>query len=236
MSNFLAENLRSIHQRIKIAAARAGRARQDVTLVAVTKTATSQQIVEALASGITHLGENRIQDAAVKIPQLLFSSDAKVCWHMIGHLQSNKVNKAVTLFDRIDSVDRWEIVEALDRRLGVIKKDMEALLEVKLSEEPNKSGLPSADVMGAVRRWGQIKHIKLRGLMTIAPLGEDSSKARSAFRKLRNLFDAINASKALPDRLDVLSMGMTDDFEIAVEEGSTEVRIGRALFSPRGNP
>ncbi len=231
--SLVAENLRVVQERIRAAAARAHRAVDTVSLIAVTKYVDVDRIQEALACGLTHLGENRVQDAQPKISVLSAAGDLRAYWHMIGHLQSNKASKAATIFDRIDSIDSSDIAQALDKRLAAAGKTVEALVEVNLSQEQQKTGLMPEKLGTLLEQWGSLQQLKLRGLMTMAPLSKDSARVRNVFRRLRELLDEMNEKQILPHRLDVLSMGMSDDFEIAIEEGATEVRIGRAIFEPR---
>ena len=216
------ENIRHVRERIARAAERAGRLPSEVTIIAVTKSVELPAIKAAFQAGISHFGENRVQEAKPKIEQLA-SMQSKPTWHMVGHLQTNKVKTAIQIFDIIHSVDSMRLAEALSRRLTTT---LPVLLQVNVASEVKKSGFSLDEVMEAVEQVGRLPHLELRGLMTIAPLVGDAEEVRRIFRELRQLRDAI--------RLAELSMGMTDDFEVAVEEGATIVRIGRAIFGEKG--
>ena len=211
----IAENLAAVEQRIAAACGRAGRKRSEVTLVAVSKTFPADRVSEAIAAGVTHIGENRVQEARDKRP--LVRGSAR--WHLIGHLQSNKAKDAVRVFDVIETVDSVDLAQKIARASEAAR---DVLLQVNLGEEAQKSGVSTNDVEAIARQIRGIGGVNLIGLMAIPPLGD----ARQHFRKLRALRDQIG--------LEQLSMGMSEDFEIAIEEGSTMVRIGRAIFGPRG--
>ena len=212
------DDLLAVERRIADACARAGRQRDEVTLVAVSKTKPAAMIEEAIAAGVTEVGENRVQEARDKKP--LVHGSAR--WHLIGHLQSNKAKDAVRLFDVIQTIDSVELAEKVARAAASAGKVQEVLIEVNIGDEPQKSGALPADVERLARSVGSIDALRLRGLMAIPP-AED---ARRWFRELRALRDAAG----LPE----LSMGMTEDFETAIEEGATIIRVGRAIFGERG--
>ena len=193
----------------------------EVTLIAVTKTIGIPAIEAAFNAGIRNFGENRVQEAQPKIEQLA-SLRPSLIWHMVGHLQTNKAKTAVDIFDIIHSVDSLRLAETLSQHS---QSKLPVLIEVNVSGEATKSGflLPEADE--AVKRIGRLPNIEVGGLMTIAPWGSDAEEVRPIFRRLRQLGDALG--------LRHLSMGMTDDFEVAIEEGATLVRIGRAIFGER---
>jgi PLP dependent protein len=211
----IAENLASVEQRIRAACERAGRKRSEVTIVAVSKTFPAERIDEALAAGITHIGENRVQEARDKKPSVHGSAR----WHLIGHLQSNKAKDAVKIFDVIETVDSVDLAMKIARASETAR---DLLLQINVGEEPQKSGVAPADVESVAREIQGIDGVKLIGLMAIPPIGDP----RPHFRRLRAIRDQIG--------LEQLSMGMSEDFEIAIEEGSTMLRIGRAIFGPRG--
>ena len=211
----IAENLAAVEARIRAACERSGRKPDDVTLVAVSKTFPAAFVGEAIAAGVTHIGENRVQEARDKKPQVRGSAR----WHLIGHLQSNKAKDAVRVFDVIETVDSVELAQKIAR---AAEKAQDVLLEVNIGDEPQKNGIPSGDVNNMVDQIRVINGINLVGLMAIPPQGDP----RKHFRRLRELRDQAG--------LQHLSMGMSEDFEIAIEEGSTIVRIGRAIFGPRG--
>lgn len=215
------QNILNIERCIAGACERAGRSPDEVTLIAVTKTIGIPAIEAAFNAGIRNFGENRIQEAQPKIEQLA-SLRPSLIWHMVGHLQTNKAKTAMDIFDIIHSVDSLRLAETLSQRS---QSKLPVLIEVNVSGETTKSGflLPEADK--AVKRIGRLPNIEVEGLMTIAPWGSDAEEVRPIFRRLRQLGDALG--------LRHLSMGMTDDFEVAIEEGATLVRIGRAIFGER---
>jgi pyridoxal phosphate enzyme (YggS family) len=214
-------NIKEVQKRIARACQRSRRSPDEITLVAITKGAVVPAIRAAFNSGIRDFGENRVQDAEEKIAQL---TDLKsgVTWHMVGHLQSNKAKSAVELFDIIHSVDSVRLAEILNRRA---EKPLPVLLEVNVSREATKGGFSIVETEAAVKAIKQLSHLKVLGLMTVAPFVTDPEEVRPVFRKLWELRDSYG--------LEHLSMGMTDDFEVAVEEGATMLRIGRAIFGER---
>jgi hypothetical protein len=228
------QRLAAIQERILAACRQAGRGPEQVRLMAVSKVQPAEALLEALASGVTLFGENRVQEYEMKRERLRDRRVDGVEVHLIGHLQSNKAAKAAELFDCIDSVDSLRLAERLNEAAGKLGKILPILLEIKLSDEPTKSGLhPDGAETGAIlERLPNLQHLAMSGLMTIAPLDEDLETARACFRRLRTLRDRWSAD--FP-RLEFreLSMGMSGDFEIAIEEGSTLVRIGTALFGAR---
>ncbi|MFA6956389.1 MAG: YggS family pyridoxal phosphate-dependent enzyme [Thermoanaerobaculia bacterium] len=224
----IANNLRSVRQRIARACERTGRDVSSVRLIGVSKTFGPDAIRSAVEAGVLDFGENRVQELREKIGDV--GRDAR--WHMIGHLQSNKAKDAVHLFDVVQSVDRISLAEKLDKEAGEAGRTLEVLVQVNIGAEPQKSGVEIADAPKLVHDLLALKHLSLRGLMTIPPI-DDDKRTRGYFRALRELRDAISAD--LPGgTLSELSMGMTDDFEVAIEEGSTMVRVGRAIFGERG--
>lgn len=218
----IARNLRDVEHRIAQAAQRAGRSPAEITIVAVTKGLTAQAIEAALEAGIRHIGENRVQEAREKIARL---SNLQPCptWHMVGHLQTNKVKTAVEIFDIIHSIDSLRLAEALS---GRARNTVSVLLQVNISGEEPKSGFSQAELHKAAEDVARLPMLEVKGLMTIAPLVSDPEEVRPIFRRLRELRDSLG--------LEHLSMGMSDDFEVAVGEGATMVRIGRAIFGERG--
>ena len=217
----LDERLRAILLRIARAAERAHRSPSDVTLIAVTKTIAPPDVERAFRLGVRHFGENRAQEAEGKLAALAHLRP-HMTWHMVGHLQSNKARKALALFDMVQSVDSLPLAQELSRRA---LKPLPVLLEVNVAGEASKSGFRPEAVAEAARAAARLPNLELRGLMTVAPLVPDPEQARPVFRRLRDLRDALGLAE--------LSMGMSDDFEVAVEEGATMVRIGRALFGER---
>ena len=214
-------NTREVRSRIERACERSRRSPEEITLVAVTKGFEAPVIRTAFDLGIRNFGENRVQEAEGKIAGLSELRSA-ITWHMVGHLQSNKAKSAVDLFDIIHSVDSVRLAGILNR---LAKKQLPILLEVNVSGESTKAGFSPDQVVSAVKDIKQLNNLNLVGLMTVAPMAVEPQKVRPVFRKLRELRDLLG--------LKHLSMGMTDDFEVAVEEGATMLRIGRAIFGER---
>ena len=231
--SFLQDNLARVQDRIANAATRAGRAAADITLVAVSKTHPVEALLAAYKLGVRHFGENRVEEAAAKLPAFRQSvSDPAVVFHMIGHLQSRKAGDAAALFDCVHSIDSVKLAQRLSR---YAVKTLPILLEVNVSGEASKYGIDGArreELIDMIASIVQLPRLRLDGLMTMAPLVEDPQQARPVFRALRELRDEIEARSAHL-KLPQLSMGMTDDFEVAIEEGATLVRIGRAIFGER---
>ena len=229
----IAENVAEVRQRITAAAHRAGRDPAGITLMAVSKTFPAASIREAYAAGIRVFGENRVQEFSGKSIQLADLKDAE--WHMIGHLQSNKAAAAAELFIAVDSVDSLKLAEKLNAAAEKLTKKLRVLIEINVGGESAKSGLApdSAQLEELLVAAPGLKHIEFRGLMTIPPFAEDVEEARPYFRKLRELRDHIGAKKLPNITMDVLSMGMSHDFEVAITEGSTCVRVGTAIFGER---
>ena len=216
----IADRVAHVRQRVERAAERAGRSPADVTIVAVSKGFPPSAIDEVVVAGIADVGENRVQEAAAKIVAL---RPLPVTWHLVGHLQTNKAKTALELFDIIHSVDSLHLAQVLSRpdRSGPLP----ILLEVNVAAEASKFGFAPAEVAAAAQVVARLPHLDLRGLMTVAPFVSDPETVRPVFRELRRLRDALGLRE--------LSMGMTDDFEVAIEEGATLVRIGRAIFGER---
>ncbi len=229
----IADNLARVRQRIADAAHRAGRRPEDVALMAVTKTFPPATIREAHAAGHRLFGENRVQEFAEKAPQLADLQGIE--FHLIGHLQSNKAAKAAQIFTGVDSVDSLHLAEKLNAATEKIGKRLLVLIEINVGGESAKSGLaPDSPELGKLLASGpRLEHLDFRGLMTIPPFTEDPEAARPYFRLLRELGDQIAARHLPAVCIDILSMGMSHDFEIAIEEGSTCVRVGTAIFGPR---
>ena len=224
----IASNLAEIRERIARSAVRAGRAAGDITLVAVSKTFPPEAIRSAYELGLRHFGENRVQEWESKRAAV---ADLDATWHLIGHLQSNKARRAASLFDRVDSVDSIVLAQRLDAAAASESKRLKVLIEVHQGGEETKSGVPEADLPALAESVAQLRNLELLGLMTIPPYFEEPERVRPYFRRLRELRDQIGAQLRLP--LAVLSMGMSHDFEIAIEEGATEIRVGTALFGER---
>jgi pyridoxal phosphate enzyme (YggS family) len=222
----IAERLEAVRLRIAEACRRAGRSPDEVTLVAVAKGFPPEAVREAAAAGIRHFGENRVQEAQAKLP-LLADLSPRPTWHMVGHLQTNKVKTALGLFDIIQSVDSFHLAEAISRRAPPSVR-VPVLVEVNVAGEDAKYGFSPEELPARADAVRSLPGLDVRGLMTVAPMTEDPEEVRPVFRRLRRL----GRSLGLPE----LSMGMTADYEVAVEEGATIVRIGRAIFGERRQP
>jgi len=228
----LQRRLGEVHEQIAEAALRVGRRPNEITLVAVSKTHSAESIKQGIAIGVTDLGENRVQEAETKIPEV---GRKAARWHLIGHLQSNKARRAVELFDVIHSLDSLELARRLDRVCGELNRGaLPVLIQVDLGHETTKSGVPENELPKIVETLEQTKLLRLTGLMTLPPYFDDPKDARPFFRRLRELRDELGAQGAFGDQTGELSMGMTHDFQIAIEEGATIVRIGTAIFGARG--
>ena len=227
----IAENIENVQNRIKRAAEKVGRDAKEIKLVTVTKTVDVNRIKEAVEAGLRIFGENRVQEAQKKVASYeLRVTSGKIEWHFIGHLQTNKAKYAVQLFDMIHSIDSTALAEELNKQAAKINKIQDALIEVKLSEEETKHGVPKNELMELIESTKDMKNLNILGLMTIPPFFDDAEKTRPYFRRLRELRDvAVKNGYNLPE----LSMGMSHDFEIAIEEGGTMVRIGTAIFGER---
>jgi pyridoxal phosphate enzyme (YggS family) len=226
----IADNLRRLEEQVAAAALRVGRRPEEITLVGVSKTHSAEEVVEATRAGLRHVGENRVQEAADKFPRLneLLGGAPMPSLHMVGHVQTNKAPSVVELFDRVDSVDSLRLAEALGRRAHSGPR-LAVLLEVYVGDDPSRPGLRPHDLVDVAGHILAVPGIRVDGLMTVAPLDGD---ARAAFGQVSTLKQTL--SEAFPRvHFGVLSMGMSDDFLVAIEEGSTEVRIGSALFGPR---
>jgi PLP dependent protein len=224
----IAANISRVRERVVRAAQRAGRRAEDVTIVAVSKTFPAEAIRAAYDAGLRHFGENRVQEWESKRPVV---AQLDATWHLIGHLQSNKSRRAAYLFHRIDSVDDLALAKRLDAAAAAEGKSLPVLIEVRLSEEASKSGIAEKDLPSLAASIAPFGHLDLQGLMTIPPFFEDPERARPFFRKLRELRDDV--SHRIGRKLPVLSMGMTHDFEVAIEEGATEIRVGTGIFGVR---
>lgn len=220
------ERLKLINEKIAAACQRAGRDFFEVTLVAVSKTVEPERIRQAIEAGVRVLGENRVQEAATKMPELAdLVVEHNVEWHLIGHLQSNKARRAVELFSTIQSVDSFKLAERLDNVAGELGKRLPVFIEVNLGGEAAKAGVEPDEVLPLCEQAGKLANLELKGLMAVPPFLENAEEVRPFFRRLRTLRDQA--------QLKELSMGMSHDFEIAIEEGATIVRIGTALFGER---
>jgi pyridoxal phosphate enzyme (YggS family) len=223
-------NYRSLVERIAIAAADAGREALEIRLLAASKAQSVDAIRAALDAGVTLIGENYVKEAEEKKHQL---RNDKVEWHMIGHLQRNKAKLAVDLFEVVESLDNLALAQELNKEAGRRGKTMRVFIEVNLAHEENKSGIAKAEVAGLLKRMVGLDHVRAEGLMTVPPSCENPEEVRPYFRELRNLRDSLNTLNLPNVRLQELSMGMSHDFTVAIEEGATIVRVGTALFGPR---
>ena len=225
------ENLLRIQERIAAAAERAGRRREEITLIGVSKTHPASAIREAYEAGVRHFGENRVQEWERKRAG---TEGLAATWHLVGHLQSNKAARAAKLFHSVDTVDDFALAQRLDRARGEIglASKLRVLIEVRVAQEETKSGVELEDLPGLAEKVFQLPHLQLAGLMCIPPFVEDAERVRPHFRRLKKLRDNLSKETGFP--FEVLSMGMSHDFEVAIEEGATEVRVGTALFGVRG--
>jgi pyridoxal phosphate enzyme (YggS family) len=223
-------NYRKIVERIAVAAAKAGRDARKVRLLAASKSQPVESICAALAAGVALVGENYVQEAEEKKNQL---AGAKVEWHMIGHLQRNKAKLAVELFDVVESLDNLALARELDKEAAKRSKIVRALIEVNLAGEESKTGMAKGEVAGLLEKISGLAHVRVEGLMTMPPFRENLEEVRPYFHELRDLRDSLNSLNLPNMRLNELSMGMTHDFTVAIEEGATIVRVGTALFGPR---
>ena len=227
----IADNLSRLHEEIAAACRRAGRSDSEVALMAVSKVHPVEAILEAYAAGQRLFGENRVQEFQEKSPSLGALTDA--AFHLIGPLQSNKTNKAAELFDAVDAVDSLKIAQRLDTAAVALGKKLPVLVEVKLSHEESKHGVDPAELMGLLESMQGLKAVEAVGLMTVPPWSEDAEVARPYFRELRRLRD--EAAARFP-KVTQLSMGMSNDFAVGIEEGSTCVRVGTSIFGKRVYP
>jgi len=225
----IVRNLEEIQTRIFRASRKVGCNPDSVTLVAVSKTVPVSRIEEAIAAGVEVLGENRVQEARQKIASI----GKKIPWHLIGHLQTNKASLAVSLFEMVQSVDSLRVAEALEREAGKREKRLPVLVQVNISGETSKSGVAADEAPDLIEAVAGMPHLQLQGLMTIPPYSADPESGRPIYRRLRELRDRVNAEGLIGTPMTHLSMGMSHDFEVAVEEGATMVRVGTLLFGER---
>jgi pyridoxal phosphate enzyme (YggS family) len=232
----IGENITRVRERIARAAARVGRDPHSITLMAVSKTVDRERIRQALEAGIRVFGENRVQEFEEKFPDAENRKDAG--WHLIGHLQTNKTRKAAELFDAIDSLDSLRLAQKLDHAAASAGRVLPVLVEINVGGEKSKTGIPldSPELEALLRTMPQFEHLQVRGLMAVPPLTTNAEAARPYFRLVRDLGDSIASRKLPAIEMNVLSLGMSHDFEVAIEEGSTCVRIGTAIFGERPTP
>jgi pyridoxal phosphate enzyme (YggS family) len=229
---FVVENYKALQARIASACARAQRDPAEVTLVGVTKTVPVEDVVVAYQHGLTIFGENRVQEAATKI-EALHEKAVAPQWHLIGHLQTNKVKRAIELFDVIQSVDSRRLAETLQRYAEIEKRLIEIFVQVNTSGESTKFGAAPGEAVQLMREISGYSHLRVTGLMTIGAIDPGDLDIRRCFRGLRELAETVSAQRFPNVTMKHLSMGMTDDFEIAIAEGATMIRVGRALFGER---
>ncbi|HUI41198.1 MAG TPA: YggS family pyridoxal phosphate enzyme [Terriglobia bacterium] len=251
MASAIIDNITRVRERMAAACRRAGRRAEDVRLVAISKTVPPERIRDAYEAGLREFGENRVQEARAKRAAL---ADLPITWHLVGHLQSNKARAACELFDRIDSIDSARLAQKLDAALlpgaadGEASRDptganeagavrspgrLPVLIEINLGGEAAKSGVEESAALELARQVGRLATLELRGLMLVPPFFEDPAAARPYFFRLRELAKVIDSARLPGVRMDELSMGMSHDFETAIEEGATQVRVGTAIFGPR---
>lgn len=227
----LGARLAQVRAQIDAAAIKCGRLPHEVTLIAISKTHPASLVREAIQLGATDIGENRVQEAEQKINEV---GRTATRWHLVGHLQANKARRAVQLFDVIHSLDSLELAQRLDRLCEEERRsDLSVLIQVDLGHEETKSGIDETELPQLIEELRELKHLRLAGLMTLPPFFDDPEQARPFFRRLRELRDDLAAQGAFDDQKGELSMGMTNDFEVAIEEGATMVRVGTAIFGNR---
>jgi pyridoxal phosphate enzyme (YggS family) len=226
MRALLQERLEAVEERLRAACRRAGRDRGEVTLVAITKTVSTAVAAELHALGVLHLGESRPQELWRKAAAL----PASVRWHLVGHLQRNKVEQTLPLVETVHSVDSLRLLQALEVEAAKRQKPVAVLLEVNASREAAKHGFAPTEMAGLVEELGRLQHVQVRGLMTMAALEDEPERCRATFAELRELRDRLRGELRPPHALEHLSMGMSNDFEVAIEEGATLVRLGTVLF------
>lgn len=227
--DYIRDNIKAVLQRVEAAAHKSGRKAEDIRVVAVTKTVDENRILKAVESGLYDLGENRVQELCDK-----YENIGKRCrWHLIGHLQTNKVKYIVEKVDLIHSLDRMELAEEIQKRAEKAGRIMEALVQVNIAEEESKFGMEMDKVPDFLKNVSKFPNIRIKGLMTIAPLAQNPEEIRWVFTELRKLHIDITRENIDNINMDYLSMGMSNDFEAAIEEGSNMVRIGTAIFGKR---
>jgi PLP dependent protein len=224
----------AVRERIARAAARAGRSPDEVTLIAVSKTQPPEVVREAFGEGLRHFGENKVQEAEAKIAALEDLRAAGLVWHMIGHVQGNKGRRAAELFDAVDSVDDITLAKRLERGAEAARRQLPVLIQVDLGQEATKFGLDEAHLFPTLEQLRGYKAVHVEGLMVLPPLAEDPEGSRPYFRRLRELLEEARGQGLLRGR--ALSMGMSHDFEVAIEEGATHIRVGTAIFGERKKP
>ncbi len=226
----ITERLARVNERIERAARSAGRSAEEITLVTVSKTFDHATVQQAVEAGARDLGENRVQEAVAKAPHI---RGENLRWHLIGPLQSNKARAAVSTFDVIHTVDSARLADRLDRVAAEEGRRVEVLIQIDLAGEPRKSGATEAELPRVVEALDRARALDFRGLMTLPPFFESAEETRPYFQRLRHLLESLNHSRPAESRLTALSMGMSHDFEVAIEEGATIIRVGTAIFGSR---
>lgn len=229
MASQIRERLVRVREQIARAAQRSGRSAEDITLIAVSKAFDSATVQQAVDAGARDLGENRVQEALAKVAAV----KGDVRWHLIGHLQSNKARQAVETFDVIHTIDSSQLAERLDRIAGELSLRRTVLIQVDLAHEPTKSGADESELPAIVEALNSARHLEFCGLMTLPPFFDSPEQTRPYFRRLREILEGLNRERMPEQKLTELSMGMTNDFEVAIEEGATMVRVGTAIFGER---
>ena len=229
MAEDIRERLVRVREQIARAAERAGRSAEDITLIAVSKTFDPSTVQQAVDAGAHDLGENRVQEAIAKVATV----KGNLRWHLIGHLQSNKARQAVEAFDVIHTVDSSQLAQRLDRAAGEVGRRPAVLVQVDLAHEPTKSGADESELPAIIEALDSARHLELRGLMTLPPFFDSAEQTRPYFRRLREILESLNRGREPEQKLTELSMGMSHDFEAAVEEGATMVRVVTAIFGAR---
>ncbi|MEG3641294.1 YggS family pyridoxal phosphate-dependent enzyme [Magnetococcus sp. PR-3] len=229
----ITQRLEQIQERIITACQRVGRSPQEIQLMAVSKRKPAQAIEEALQAGHLLFGENRVQEAREKLPAVQIPAEATPQWHLIGPLQKNKVKYIGGLFHMVQTVDTLELAEAIDKRMGQEQRNMPILLQVNVGGEVQKSGMAPDDLEAVVTAIAPLQGVTVKGLMTVPPFAEDPEQVRPYFRALRTLATHVKQMRLPGVHMDELSMGMSHDFHVAIEEGATMVRVGSALFGAR---
>jgi len=227
--NYIKSNIRDITERVEKAAVRSGRKLEDITIMAVSKTIEPERIIKVIDEGILNLGENRVQELCEKFEII----DRKCNWHLIGHLQTNKVKYIIDKVSMIHSVDSFELAQEIQKKANKIGKIADILIQVNVAGELSKFGLEPSAVLEFIRVVSTLSNLKIRGLMIIAPYAENPEKIRNVFKEGRKIFIDIRQENIDNINMDFLSMGMSNDFEIAIEEGANIVRIGTAIFGKR---
>lgn len=225
----IAKNIKAVSERIERACQKSNRDPKEIKLVAVTKNVDADRIIEAISAGVSIIGENRVQEAWQKYQSI----ERQVHWHMIGHLQTNKVKRVLQFANVVQSVDSTKLAREIHRQAEKLDRTVEILIQVNTSDEESKFGFAPGETIEAVDEISKFSRLRIQGLMTIAVYSPNRDEVRACFRMLREIREKVKAHEFAGVEMDVLSMGMTDDFEIAIEEGSTMVRIGRSIFGER---